>query len=45
MHTRKLKLLVLLLLGVVLAACASREPLQLPLPLMADDSNSGWRNY
>jgi len=45
MPTKNLKLLALLIIGLVLLACAHRDPLQLPQPMMSDDPGSGWRNY
>ncbi len=45
MPTKHLKLLVLIIAGALLFACARREPLQLPPPMIGDSADSGWRNY
>ena len=45
MRTKQIKLLILCLAGIVLLACAHREPLQLPPPIISDDPDSGWHNY
>lgn len=45
MRTNGLKLLVLLLIGIALAACARQKPLELPPPLIGDEAGSGWHNY
>ncbi len=45
MLTRKVKLLILVLTGLALAACAKQPKYELPAPLMEDDSASGWRSY
>jgi len=45
MPTKHLKLLLILIAGAFLFACAHRAPLQLPPPMIADGADSGWRNY
>jgi len=45
MPTKNLKFIILLSIGLALAACAHQDPLQLPPPLIVDSDDSGWQNY
>lgn len=44
MPLNNLKLIALLMLALIMFACAHQEPLQLPPPV-AVDSEKGWHSY